>query len=134
MAGSGDRAQAGPLHEVGQLADGDVVGQRLHAQVAIGGEQDDFAHKVTHLACRERTVGIKFAESSEAGTCEPFFSSTFFLHKFIAVSRILSSFDFCSLGPSSLVKMVELMIEPFAVTHLGEGRIEMKFLSHWLRL
>jgi hypothetical protein len=50
----------------------------------------------------------------------PRFSSTFFLHRLNAVSRILSSFDFCSFaGPSSLVKIVALMIDPLVVTHLN---------------
>lgn len=50
---------------------------------------------------------------------KPCISSTFFLHILSAVSRILSSFDFCSFTEaSSLVKMTELMTDPLAVTHL----------------
>jgi hypothetical protein len=55
----------------------------------------------------------------------------FSLHKLSAVSRMMSSLDFCSFGTSSEVNIAEFIIEPLAVTHLearkesftvGEGR------------
>lgn len=119
-------AQAGPLDEVGEFTDWDVVGQRFHAKVTIGREQNDFADKMTNLAWEQKkkrkSHWRSFSMSRENRLNKPRFSSTFFLHRLSAVSRIRSSFDLCSLEPSSVVKITELTMEPFVVTHLQEGK------------
>lgn len=65
----------------------------------------------------------KFKETQK-NDCKPFLSSTFFLQRLRAVSRILSSFDFCSLDVcSSLVNVAVIKTFPCVVTYLRKTRL-----------